>query len=272
MTKKLILTIIIEIFSLYNMPLAFATQAMSSSDPISEIANRHAESNNDEQDNSATKQKDIIGNMLLQAVSLMGIPYKWGGNNPETGMDCSGLIRYVYQKSFGINLPRTAAEMAKVGKRISIDDIQPGDLLFFNTRGFNSSHIGLYLGNNQFLQSQKTGTDIQITELKGYWREKFNGAKRIVEEDEKSPNNVQTYANVRNEPLAASHVTRKKGKTTTKTKKKSTHKATTKKSTIKPPKNGKTVSKMPETTIKSKTISKKKIVTKKTLATKNKAQ
>ena len=267
MTKKLILTIIMSIFSLHNMPYAFAEQIISSGDQINEIANRHAESNNEEPDNSAPKQKDIIGNMLLQAVSLMGIPYKWGGNNPETGMDCSGLIRYVYQKSFGINLPRTAAEMAKVGKRISIDDIQPGDLLFFNTRGFNSSHIGLYLGNNQFLQSQKTGTDIQITELKGYWREKFNGAKRIVEEDENNPSNIQTYADVRNEPLVASHITRKKRKATHR---RSTHKTTAGKGTIKPTTNGETVSKQPQATIKNKTTSERKIVAKKKHAIKKK--
>ena len=231
MIKKIILILGIELFCLCNIPYVFADQPPDSSDPIGEIAKQHSTiEEKPTADNTTNKssQKDVIGNMLLQAVSLMGIPYKWGGSNPETGMDCSGLIRYVYQKSLGINLPRTAAEMAKVGKRVSIDKIQPGDLLFFNTRGFNSSHIGLYLGNNQFLQSQKTGTDIQITELTGYWRAKFNGAKRIVEEDEDS---TQTFADVRNEPLPATKYVKRKSKRTTNVRKKSNKKTIAHKTT-----------------------------------------
>ena len=228
MIKKIILTMCIALFCLCNIPYTFAEQHTDSNNSISDIAPKTEATQNDsqEQDNSnQATQQDVIGNMLLQAVSLMGIPYKWGGNTPETGMDCSGLIRYVYQKSLGITLPRTAAEMAKVGKRISISDIKPGDLLFFNTLGFNSSHIGLYLGNNQFLQSQKTGTDIHITELSGYWKAHFNGAKRIVEENN---NTTQTYANIRNEPLPVSkYASHRQKKRNSRLRKKTTRKITT---------------------------------------------
>jgi hypothetical protein len=130
------------------------------------------------------KASDAIGSMLLQSISLIGIPYRWGGNTPETGMDCSGFIRYLYKTSLGINLPRTASEMAKVGKRVKIDDLEPGDLLFFNTRRGANTHVGMYLGNDKMIVAPRTGQDIQISALNGFFRKHFNGAKRIVQENE----------------------------------------------------------------------------------------
>ncbi len=152
--------------------------------------------------------QDAIGNMLLQSVSLMGIAYKWGGNTPNTGMDCSGFVRYVFQKSLGINLPRTAAEMAKVGKRIPLNQLKPGDLIFFNTRRGSNTHIGIYLGSNKFIQSPRTGENIQISDLSGYWANHFNGAKRVVEEDydENGVSLLQSYSNVRNQALPGGRI------------------------------------------------------------------
>jgi len=177
-------------------------------------------------DSSATtvtvpaKSSDAIGNMLLQSISLIGIPYRWGGNTPETGMDCSGFIRYLYKTSLGINLPRTAAEMAKVGKRISIDDVEPGDLLFFNTRRGANTHVGMFIGNNRMIVAPRTGQDIQITVLDGYWRGRCNGAKRIVQENEDDGGNtsLETFQEKLDEALPGGshkkHSTRsgKKGK------------------------------------------------------------
>ena len=129
------------------------------------------------------KSGDVIGNMLLQSMDLIGIPYKWGGNTPDSGLDCSGFVRYIFKKSLGITLPRTAAEMSKLGKKVPINQLEPGDLLFFNTFGGRRiSHMGMYLGNNQFIQSPRTGKTIEVTELSGYYREKLIGAKRIVEQ------------------------------------------------------------------------------------------
>lgn len=143
--------------------------------------------------------KDAIGGMLLQSISLMGIPYRWGGNTPEEGMDCSGFIRYVFKKSLGIDLPRTAAQMSKVGKRVSINDLEPGDLLFFNTGRGSNTHIGMYIGDNKFIQAPRTGQDIQITPFDGYYRSHFNGAKRVVQENEDDDGNttVVDYQDVR---------------------------------------------------------------------------
>jgi cell wall-associated NlpC family hydrolase len=127
---------------------------------------------------------DQIGNMLLQSMNLIGIPYKWGGNTPSSGLDCSGFIRYVFKKSLGITLPRTANEMAMLGKKIPFNQLQPGDLVFFKTHGGRPiTHVGMYLGKNQFIQAPRTGKDIQISALDQYYRSKFVVAKRMVEED-----------------------------------------------------------------------------------------
>ncbi len=127
---------------------------------------------------------DQIGNMLLQSMNLIGIPYKWGGNTPNSGLDCSGFIRYVFKKSLGIDLPRTANGMAMLGKKIPFDQLEPGDLVFFKTHGGRPiTHVGMYLGKNQFIQAPRTGKDIQISELDQYYRSKFVVAKRMVEED-----------------------------------------------------------------------------------------
>ena len=130
------------------------------------------------------KSKDAIGDMLLQSISLIGIPYRWGGNTPEQGMDCSGFIHYVFKKSLGIDLPRTAAQMAKVGIRVSLDDLEPGDLIFFTIHHNYIDHIGMYIGDNRFIQSPHTGDSIKVTELNSAWRSKVTGVKRIVQEND----------------------------------------------------------------------------------------
>ena len=151
---------------------------------------------------SIQQPNDAIGNMLLQSISLLGIKYRWGGNTPQQGMDCSGFIRYLFQKSLGITLPRVSADMAKVGKSIAVANLQPGDLLFFNTKRGSNTHVGMYIGDNKFIQSPHTGADIQITDLNDYWRGKINGAKRIVQKTKNDKQNVlEEYQDVHDEPL-----------------------------------------------------------------------
>src|SRR6185437_13294201 len=127
---------------------------------------------------------DKIGNMLLQSVSLIGIPYKWGGNTPSSGLDCSGFIRYIFKKSLGITLPRTANEMANLGRAIPLNQLEPGDLIFFRISGPRRiSHVGMYLGQDKFIQAPRTGKDIEVSEFNQFYRSKFVVAKRMVQED-----------------------------------------------------------------------------------------
>jgi cell wall-associated NlpC family hydrolase len=120
--------------------------------------------------------------LVLQAVGMLGIHYKYGGTTPENGLDCSGLVRYVYKEAWGTNLPRTSAEISHVGQRIDPHDLRPGDLVFYNTlkRGF--SHVGIYLGGNKFIHSPSPGGDVRIESMDlNYWKRRFNGARRIAE-------------------------------------------------------------------------------------------
>lgn len=226
-SKKIITSVILGLYGLTIIPNCYADD--NASDPIANIASTQSDDSSTQQVTTGSntrqsrissaqsssddvaaplskKSQDAIANMLLQSVSLMGIAYKWGGNTPTTGMDCSGFVRYVYQKSLGINLPRTAAEQARVGKRISIDNLEPGDLIFFNSRRGSNTHVGIYLGNNKFIQSPRTGENIQISDLSGNWRKNFNGAKRIVQEtpDSNGDNNLQNFQNIRDEALPVS--------------------------------------------------------------------
>jgi cell wall-associated NlpC family hydrolase len=115
------------------------------------------------------------------ALSLIGIRYKWGGDSPETGLDCSGLVRYVFQQVTGVTLPRTAKDMSHVGTQVAASDLQPGDLVFFNTRRFAFSHVGIYLGDNRFIHAPRRGREVEIATFdSGFWQQRFNGARRMA--------------------------------------------------------------------------------------------
>ncbi|WP_051229336.1 C40 family peptidase [Paludibacterium yongneupense] len=143
-------------------------------------ARPNAEATEDPISKYASPGEDAVGDMLLQAVSLLGVAYRFGGSTPNTGLDCSGFIQYVFKKSLKVNLPRTASEMAHVGRAVDKAELIPGDLVFFNTRGFAYSHVGIYLGNGKFIHSPRTGKTIEVTTLnQSYWVSHWNGARRV---------------------------------------------------------------------------------------------
>lgn len=115
------------------------------------------------------------------ALGLIGVDYKYGGDTPETGLDCSGLVRYVFQQVTGLVLPRTAKELSRVGDRVAIEELKPGDLVFFNTRRFAFSHVGIYLGDNRFVHAPSRGREVEVATIdKQFWQKRFNGARRLV--------------------------------------------------------------------------------------------
>ncbi len=128
----------------------------------------------------ASPGEDAVGDLLLQAMSLLGVAYRFGGNSPVSGLDCSGFVRYVFQKSLKVNLPRTSAEMAHIGKAVDKSELVAGDLVFFNTRGFAYSHVGMYMGNGKFIHAPRTGRNVEVVSLnQSYWQSRWNGARRI---------------------------------------------------------------------------------------------
>jgi hypothetical protein len=126
---------------------------------------------------------DFAQSMILQALGLIGVTYRWGGNSPETGLDCSGFIRYVFQQSLNIALPHNAFAISRLGEDVDRDALKPGDLVFFNTLGRKFSHVGIYLGDDRFIHSPSRGSKIQIVSLKDeYWQKHYNGAKRVTQD------------------------------------------------------------------------------------------
>ncbi|WP_233849851.1 C40 family peptidase [Paraburkholderia sp. HD33-4] len=117
----------------------------------------------------------------IQAMSLVGVPYRWGGNTPDSGFDCSGLVRYVVLRAASVNLPRTTAEMSGRGESIEPDEIAPGDLIFFNTTGRAHSHVGIYVGKLRFVNAPSTGGTVRLDYLTNpYWAKRFDGIRRMA--------------------------------------------------------------------------------------------
>lgn len=117
----------------------------------------------------------------IQAMSLVGIPYRWGGNTPDSGFDCSGLVHYVVSRAASVNLPRTTADMSGRGESIEPDEIAPGDLIFFNTTGRAHSHVGIYVGKLRFVNAPSTGGTVRLDYLTNpYWAKRFDGIRRVA--------------------------------------------------------------------------------------------
>ncbi len=126
--------------------------------------------------------------VAVHAMGFMGVPYRWGGNEAETGLDCSGFVRAVYQQILGVTLPRTSDRQAAVTLTIDLKDLAPGDLVFFNTMKQAFSHVGIYVGEGRFVHAPRTGERIRLEKLAGsYWRDRFDGARRVVASVEAAP-------------------------------------------------------------------------------------
>ncbi|MBP2664261.1 MAG: spore cortex-lytic enzyme [Firmicutes bacterium] len=113
------------------------------------------------------------------AQGFLGVPYAWGGAAPG-GFDCSGFVYYVYSQ-YGISLPRVADEQYNFGRRVSLNDIQPGDLVFYSTYTPGPSHVGIYVGNGQFIHASSGAGEVTVTAMsKPYYQTRFLGAFRIA--------------------------------------------------------------------------------------------
>lgn len=122
--------------------------------------------------------------LINQGMSYLGIRYRFGGSSPETGLDCSGLVQNVFRHAIGLDLPRTAREMASLGDKIGRQELKPGDLVFFNTMRRAFSHVGIYVGDGQFLHAPSRGGGVRVEDMgSSYWAKRFNGARRLLDEE-----------------------------------------------------------------------------------------
>jgi cell wall-associated NlpC family hydrolase len=126
-------------------------------------------------------RNDAMNDMAIYAMGLADTPYRNGGDSPESGFDCSGFVRHVFQKSLGWQLPRTSLEMSRTGEQVGTDQLRPGDLVFFNTQQQPFSHVGIYVGEDRFVHAPKSGKSIAVASMRNkYWQGRFDGARRIT--------------------------------------------------------------------------------------------
>ena len=124
---------------------------------------------------------DRASELVVNAMGFIGVPYRRGGSSAETGFDCSGFVRAIYQQTVGLVLPRSANQQAANTQVIDKKDLQPADLVFFNTMRRAFSHVGIYVGDGKFIHSPRSGAEVRVEDMHmAYWQRRFDGARRVV--------------------------------------------------------------------------------------------
>jgi cell wall-associated NlpC family hydrolase len=121
--------------------------------------------------------------VLFRAIALVGTPYRWGGNTPDGGFDCSGLVDYIYRNAAGLMLPHSSREMSELtGQQVrQMTDLVSGDLVFFGSSG-GISHVGVYVGKGRFVHAPNSGGTVRLDDIDGpYWRDHFAFGKRLLD-------------------------------------------------------------------------------------------
>ena len=122
-----------------------------------------------------------MNNLAIYAMSLYDTPYQSGGASRLSGFDCSGFVQYVFKNTLGLQLPRTSLEMSRMGMPLNTAQLQPGDLVFFNTARSPYSHVGIFIGKNRFIHAPSSGKAITLANLNSsYWHTHYEGARRIT--------------------------------------------------------------------------------------------
>ena len=126
---------------------------------------------------------DRTSDLVITAMGFLGVPYRRGGNSAENGFDCSGLVRTIYGQTIGLMLPRRADQQAAATQSIDKKELQPGDLVFFNTMRRAFSHVGIYVGDGKFIHSPRSGSEVRVESMQtAYWARRFDGARRVAED------------------------------------------------------------------------------------------
>lgn len=134
--------------------------------------------------------RNTSSGLVVSAMNLLGVPYKRGGNSADHGVDCSGFTRHVYESSLGLLLPRKVDEQAKTASLAPVKraELQPGDLVFFNTLKRTFSHVGIYVGEGKFIHAPKPGAKVRVESMGvRYWARRFTGARRATQAPAAAP-------------------------------------------------------------------------------------
>ena len=136
----------------------------------------------------AGRVADRASELVVNAMGFLGVPYRRGGQSAETGFDCSGFVRAMYEQTVGLLLPRRANEQAAATEKIDRGDLKPGDLVFFNTLRRAFSHVGIYIGDHKFIHSPRPGAQVRVEDMRiPYWSRRFDGARRVLTEPAETP-------------------------------------------------------------------------------------
>lgn len=131
-----------------------------------------------------TGQRDGAAEVVITALNFLGKPYRHGSSSVEQGFDCSGFTRHVYDLSLGVALPRSADDQANAASLVSVEraELQPGDLVFFDTLKRTYSHVGIYVGEGRFIHAPRTGSQVRVEDMRfAYWAQRFTGARRAAD-------------------------------------------------------------------------------------------
>jgi hypothetical protein len=129
----------------------------------------------------ATHVAQRASELVVTAMGFLGVPYRRGGNSVDTGFDCSGFVKAMFEQTVGLILPRRAEEQAAATQKIDRQELQPGDLVFFNTLRRTFSHVGIYIGDNKFIHSPRPGAEVRVEDMGlAYWTRRFDGARRVL--------------------------------------------------------------------------------------------
>lgn len=130
---------------------------------------------------SAPKDTEARGKIASYALTLLDMPYVWGGRDLDTGFDCSGFVAHVYREATGIELRGNAASMAKASRPVNTAEAKTGDLVFFNTKNRPASHVGIYIGDSKFVHASNPRTGVRVDRLDNkYYAERFEGVKTLL--------------------------------------------------------------------------------------------
>jgi len=135
----------------------------------------------DEQPSKAGRLFRAGEELIMHALNLVGVRYRYGGANPDSGLDCSGLVQHVFKEAIGMALPHNAYSISLQGRRVQQSELQPGDLVFFNTLKRAFSHVGIYIGGNRFVHAGRTNQQIEVAEFDNYWVKRFDGGRRLID-------------------------------------------------------------------------------------------
>jgi cell wall-associated NlpC family hydrolase len=172
------LTLMTLLWSLFSISVCHAAPPETTDDMVlrlteSNLLNRIGEVSN--------RVEARASQLVVSALGFLGVPYRRGGSNVETGFDCSGFVRAMYQQTAGLLLPRRASEQAASTEKIDKTELKPGDLVFFNTMRRAFSHVGIYVGNGKFIHAPKPGGEVRVEDLgASYWAKRFDGARRVL--------------------------------------------------------------------------------------------